>query len=97
MRLSEEQIKAIVHTARGVYGQGVEVFLFGSRTKNTEKGGDIDLMIQAEKTKMTLKNKISFLVSLKKKIGEQKVDVVYDQKGKSTSFMIDIKKERIAL
>ena len=97
MRLSEKQIKAIVDSAREIYGQDVKVFLFGSRTKNNLKGGDIDLMILAEKTKMTLKNKISFLVSLKKKIGEQKIDVVYDRKKNNTSFMTDIRKERITL
>jgi len=97
MRLTEEQINAIIQTAEEIYGRGVKVFLFGSRTKDGEKGGDIDLIIQADEKKMTLKNKLSFLVLLKKDIGDQKVDVVYERKGRRSGVGKITEKESIAL
>ena len=52
------------------------MFLFGSRTDDSKKGGDIDLYINAETCK-DLKHKNKFLLLLEQKIGEQKVDVVF--------------------
>ncbi|MDF1882573.1 nucleotidyltransferase domain-containing protein [Sulfurimonas sp. SAG-AH-194-C21] len=52
------------------------MYLFGSRVDDTAKGGDIDLFIECEIKENLSKKKIDFLVSLKQKIGEQKIDVV---------------------
>jgi predicted nucleotidyltransferase len=75
MRLSDYEIKSIKEIFLNVFEEGT-VSLFGSRVDDTKKGGDIDLFIQTPKEKATLKNKIKFLVMLKEKIGEQKIDVV---------------------
>lgn len=82
IRLSEKTIKAIKETAEEVFGKYVEVYIFGSRVDPSEKGGDIDLLIKAplEKEEME-RRKIKFLLSLWKKIGQQKVDVVLYSKG----------------
>ena len=39
MRLSDKEIQAIVEVARKIYGQTVEVYLFGSRVDDTKWGG----------------------------------------------------------
>lgn len=53
-----------------------EIYLFGSRVDEAQKGGDIDLYIIPAEHQALLKKKIRFLARLKQKIGEQKIDVV---------------------
>lgn len=78
MRLSAFEINGIKQIAHDVFGEEVRVTLFGSRTDDHKRGGDIDLLIDSShKNDLTLENKIRFLVKLKSKIGEQKIDVLY--------------------
>jgi predicted nucleotidyltransferase len=77
MRLTERQKVIIQGSAEKIFGKHLEVFLFGSRTNDQLKGGDIDLLIKAEALEMTARNKVLFLVDLKKHLGERKIDVVY--------------------
>jgi hypothetical protein len=79
MRLTEKQKTAIQKSAESIFGIDVQVFLIGSRTDDRLKGGDIDLLIKTEEHNMTALNKVHFLVNLKKQLGEQKIDVVYDK------------------
>jgi len=76
MRLTEFEINAIKHCALKIFGENVQVFLFGSRVDNTKKGGDIDLYIKTE-VGNDFSHKIKFLVALEQQIGEQKIDVVF--------------------
>lgn len=50
-----------------------EVFLYGSRTDTSAKGGDIDLLIISEKLSFT--DKLDILICIKEKIGQQKIDL----------------------
>jgi len=76
MRLSEFQIKSIKEIAKEIFGD-VKIILFGSRVDDTLKGGDIDLYLIVDKKPYFL-DKPRFLAKLKRKIGEQKIDVVID-------------------
>jgi len=79
MRLSQFEIGAIISIAKKYFGTEVQVFLFGSRVDDDKKGGDIDLFIKNDaKELLSLETKIQFLVELKIQIGEQKIDVVFD-------------------
>ncbi|QJD30666.1 nucleotidyltransferase domain-containing protein [Methylococcus geothermalis] len=78
MRLSRTEISAIKQTAQEVFGADVEVVLFGSRTDDHKRGGDIDWYIKAGQNQ-DLTHKIKFLVRLEQRIGEQKVDVVFSE------------------
>lgn len=72
MRLSPFErtaIKEIVHSI----DSKAQIYLYGSRTNNSLKGGDIDLLIFSEK--IEFKDKISILMEIKRKIGEQKIDL----------------------
>ena len=51
MRLNKKDIQSIVRVAKEVYGEGVEVYLFGSRTDNEKRGGDIDLLVRTTSEK----------------------------------------------
>jgi len=77
MRLNDKQIKAIKKYFKECFGEG-DIYLFGSRTDDSKRGGDIDLYISTpNRDKLTAK-KLNFLVRLKRAIGEQKIDVVLD-------------------
>ncbi len=58
------------------FGADAKVRLFGSRTDDNQKGGDIDLYIQTPSKDSLLERKISFLIDVKSKIGDQKIDVI---------------------
>ncbi len=74
MRLNEYEIEAIKVSFKEHFKSG-EVYLFGSRLDDMKKGGDIDLYIKTNQSNKVRK-KVDFLVSLKEKIGDQKIDVV---------------------
>ena len=79
MRLSEFEIETIKNLAHRHFGNDAEVFLFGSRTKDNNRGGDIDLFVRnIHVTRLTVLTKINFLADLTLQIGEQKIDVVLD-------------------
>ena len=75
MRLKLKEIEAIISTFQEVFKSG-DIYLFGSRVDDTLRGGDIDLYIDTDDKDNLFDKKINFLVSLKQKIGEQKIDVV---------------------
>ena len=80
MRLTPHEVDHIRRIAARIYGDDVQVFLFGSRTDDTARGGDIDLLIDTPRTElMTYDNRITFLVDVKKAIGDRKIDVLYNK------------------
>lgn len=46
MRLSPDHVRAIRQAAVDVAGAAARVWLFGSRTRDDARGGDVDLMLQ---------------------------------------------------
>ncbi|WP_016778392.1 nucleotidyltransferase domain-containing protein [Anaerophaga thermohalophila] len=79
MRLTSHEIKAIKTITNKIFGGQATVSLFGSRVDDMKKGGDIDLLIKCpDKNKYTIENKVRFLAELKQEIGDQKIDVVFD-------------------
>jgi predicted nucleotidyltransferase len=48
MRLTNEQISAILETTTKIGGRDVEVLLFGSRLDDSARGGDVDLIIETD-------------------------------------------------
>ncbi len=68
IRLTEEEIKAIKETAIDVFGDNVNVWIFGSRVNPDLKGGDIDIYIETLDMKNWLDKKLDYLVELQNKI-----------------------------
>jgi len=91
MRLTEKQIQEIKKTADLVF-KDYSIYLFGSRTKDDLKGGDIDLYIKLP-YKPHFLDKPKFKAFLKRRIGEQKIDVIidYPQKNKTLIDKIALK------
>lgn len=48
MRLTSDQIHTIHSTVQAVLGSGAVVSLFGSRLDDSRRGGDVDLLIEAQ-------------------------------------------------
>ncbi len=81
MRLTESQIQIITTLSKKYFSDNAVVFLFGSRTDDKKKGGDIDLFISTpDEILMGLTHRIAFLVELKRMIGDRKIDVVFDNR-----------------
>ena len=55
-----------------------EVYLFGSRVDDNKKGGDIDLYFVLQEHSNLFEKKIKFLSRLKRDLGEQKIDIVFN-------------------
>ncbi|CAK0780400.1 DNA polymerase III subunit beta [Gammaproteobacteria bacterium] len=49
MRLTDDQIQAILQLAHQLTGEQTRVRVFGSRLDNTAHGGDLDLMLELSK------------------------------------------------
>ena len=73
-------MERIVETAKEVFGEGVGVWLFGSRVNPKAKGGDIDLYIESPEG-YDAEKLLKFLARLQMRIGSRKVDVVLEPKG----------------
>ncbi|MGR3317913.1 MAG: nucleotidyltransferase domain-containing protein [Candidatus Anammoxibacter sp.] len=82
LRLSAEVIKVIKEKALEVFGKDVKVVLFGSRVEKDEKGGDIDLYIKVTDKNDLLDKEIKFLADVKRQIGDQKIDVIFNKDAK---------------
>lgn len=79
MRISKFQADTINNLAKKHFGQGTIVYLFGSRTEDKKRGGDIDLFVHnITESSLTAEAKIGFLAELKSKIGDRKIDVIFD-------------------
>lgn len=76
MRLSEFEIRHIKEQAEAVFGTNSQVYLFGSRTDDTKKGGDIDLFIEPEILDNEFEQKIVLKTKLQLLLGLQKIDIV---------------------
>jgi len=75
MRLQEDEKKAIKDSFISIFNSG-NIYLFGSRVDDNLRGGDIDLYIDVQKSDDLNRKKIEFLIDLKSRIGDQKIDVV---------------------
>ena len=81
MRLSDEQAKAIKAAAHEAFGPSAVVRLFGSRTRDDARGGDIDLHVEAEPAMADLRHEVRFRALLWHMLDEEHVDVAVLPQG----------------
>lgn len=97
MRLSEFQKRAIL-SVLSKYGQ---VFIYGSRTRDDLKGGDIDLLllVKSEILQELRSMKYKLLIEIESQIGEQKIDLLLatSEMLKQDPFLSKIYPEAIPL
>jgi len=95
MRLSQPEISAIKCSVADVFGESAEVWLFGSRTDDSARGGDIDLMVSVEHPIDNPAWECARLeASIMLKLGEQKIDVVLKAPGLKKSLIHEVAQEQ---
>lgn len=77
MRLSKHAVDVIKKNFILFFKKG-DIFLFGSRVDDSKKGGDIDLYLAVENHQNLFEKKIKFLSRIKRELGDQKIDVVFN-------------------
>jgi hypothetical protein len=84
MRLSDEQRRVIKQAARACFGADAAVRLFGSRTDDNKRGGDIDLLINTSLADpdAVVRAEIAFKVQVQGALGEQRIDLLVDYPGR---------------
>ena len=77
MRLKSYEVDVILNSFHTVFKEG-KIFLFGSRVDDSKRGGDIDLFIEIDDKSNLFEKKIKFLAKMKRFLGEQKIDLVFN-------------------
>lgn len=95
MRLTKIQQTLIKEKTALIFGDNARVYLFGSRTDDNAKGGDIDLFIEST---APIKNAVSKILQLNSELqqafGLQKIDIIVDAPNYSKQLIHDIAKQQ---
>jgi len=98
VRLTAFERKSVVDEAVRCFGPAVSVTLFGSRTDDARRGGDIDLLVQGSWAhEDAFRRKIRFLVNLKSRIGDRRIDVVMAPLGDRMPIVEEARRTGVAL
>ncbi|AUN93908.1 nucleotidyltransferase domain-containing protein [Pseudazoarcus pumilus] len=80
MRITEDESRIIRDTVRLRFGRNARVWLFGSRTDDTRRGGDIDLLVETpEPLENAFRESIGLETDLQIALGDQKIDILLAQ------------------
>ncbi|MFM8982841.1 MAG: nucleotidyltransferase domain-containing protein [Spartobacteria bacterium] len=98
MRLTQFERQSIHETVLEHFGRDCAAYLFGSRTRDDLRGGDIDLLIESGSNEpIEYSKKLAFRSNLKSRIGDQKIDVLFTQHGDNRPIILEAKREMIRL
>jgi len=89
MRITEYEKDTIVEAVKSVDPEA-KVWLFGSRTDDSKKGGDIDIAIFSEIINRDVMREIQVRRLICNKIGEQKIDIITSSDGKTAFFRLAV-------
>jgi predicted nucleotidyltransferase len=89
MRITEHEKKVIIDAVQST-DPNAKVWLFGSRTDDSKKGGDIDIGILS--LKVDVMEEIEIRQKICDKIGEQKIDLVASRNGQEAFFKYAVTK-----
>ena len=82
VRLAPQQVRLIRAAAADIFGAEAGVWLFGSRVDPDQRGGDIDLYIEAPCDAATALHRAGRLYArLQRELGEQRIDIVTRSPG----------------
>jgi hypothetical protein len=94
MRLTPAQIDTIKSTATAVLGEGAQVTLFGSRVDDAAKGGDIDLLLEADAPVANKPQVVGQIyVKLIRQLGDRKIDILIKDPNSPSAAVFDVVKQ----
>lgn len=77
MRLTPETRDIIRHSTQAVFGIDSRVKLFGSRTDDDQRGGDIDLLVELpHPLPDTRRKSLTLAARLQMQLGDQPIDIL---------------------
>ena len=94
MRISEIEKTTIVNAILEK-DKNAQIFLFGSRTDDFKKGGDIDILIQSDE--IGLLEIVKIKSTIFKNIPEQKIDLLVSKSNETNHFVDFISDQLISL
>ena len=94
MRISEIEKTTIVNAILEK-DKNAQIFLFGSRTDDFKKGGDIDILVQSDEIGLLEIVKIKSIIF--KNIPEQKIDLLVSKSNETNHFVDFISNQLISL
>lgn len=95
MRLSDNDRAIIKEVVTRFIPEG-EIYLFGSRVDDAKRGGDIDLLIMSG-SPVSLRLLRAIRIELKDRLGDQKIDLVAEERGRLSPFGMIVTTEGIPL
>jgi uncharacterized protein len=84
MRLSEYE-RTSIRDAVTNFIPDAQILLYGSRTDDAKRGGDIDLLILTP-NEVDLRTRLSMEARMWEKIGEQKIDILIEKPDALSRF-----------
>jgi predicted nucleotidyltransferase len=100
MRLSDQVVETIKDSVSRHFGSEAKVYLFGSRTDDTRRGGDIDLLVESSiSTQESVRAKARVMTDIQLAHGDHKIDIVVTAPGSSDTRAIvaEARKEALPL
>lgn len=97
MRLTSEQRATIKEVVAAHLGGDAQIYLFGSRTDDRRRGGDIDLLVTLPRPldpDRRFDAKLKVLAALHLRLGERKIDLLLHQAGEDESAFQRIAREQ---
>lgn len=96
IRLTAEELNAIIESFERFIYTAFELHLFGSRVRPTSTGGDIDLLLI---TKIPIEKRIlrKINIAIQEKLGVQKIDIVSATFDSNDSFVELVKEASIKI
>jgi len=89
MRITEHEKETIIQAVKNI-DPDAKVWLFGSRTDDLKKGGDIDIGILS--SKVDVMEEIAIRQNICDRIGDQKIDLVVSKDGQQAFFIYVVTK-----
>jgi hypothetical protein len=87
VRLSETEAQGFKSIANRIFGPNAVVRLFGSRTDDAQRGGDIDLHLEVDPEYSHWQHEIAFHTALELEMDEEQVDVLITKRGAELSWI----------
>ncbi|MBK1633596.1 hypothetical protein CKO31_23195 [Thiohalocapsa halophila] len=94
MRLDPATIAPVVQAVRESFGDTAQVWLFGSRTDDGKRGGDIDLYIETDLERDIVMRRSALRRRLEAIYGDQKIDLVIRPRSRAPHPLHEIAREQ---